>query len=133
MKNKKLRSILQTAAMLIAAALIGGIFALFIQTTSQNTPANIEENQPLRESSYSEEDGIGVARRILPSVVGICCSGTEGGINVAFESTGSGVIIDERGYIVTNHHVIEDAEKISIAFSDGSESDATLKIGRAHV
>jgi serine protease DegQ len=37
----------------------------------------------------------------------------------AFESAGSGVIIDsEKGYILTNHHVIEDADEISITLLD---------------
>ena len=32
---------------------------------------------------------------------------------------GSGCIIDERGYIITNHHVLEDAEKIEVILADG--------------
>ena len=44
------------------------------------------------------------------------------------ESTvsGSGVFISEDGYILTNNHVIEDAQTISIILADGSEQDATL-------
>jgi serine protease Do len=33
-------------------------------------------------------------------------------------SLGSGVIIDERGYVVTNNHVVENADEIEIQFSD---------------
>ena len=33
--------------------------------------------------------------------------------------TGSGVIIDERGYIVTNNHVVEDADNVRVVLSDG--------------
>ncbi|MGH9321676.1 MAG: DegQ family serine endoprotease [Vicinamibacteria bacterium] len=33
-------------------------------------------------------------------------------------SLGSGVIIDARGYVVTNNHVVENAEEIEIQFSD---------------
>ena len=39
---------------------------------------------------------------------------------------GSGVIISEDGYILTNHHVIEDAEKIRVAIADGREFDAHI-------
>lgn len=39
---------------------------------------------------------------------------------------GSGVILSKDGYIVTNHHVIEDANKISVTTSDGKEYDAKL-------
>ena len=46
-----------------------------------------------------------------------------------FQALGSGVIIDsKKGYVVTNHHVIEDADEIRIALSDGREFDAK-KIG----
>ena len=34
---------------------------------------------------------------------------------------GSGVIVDSRGHILTNHHVVEGAEKITIRLSDGRE------------
>lgn len=34
-------------------------------------------------------------------------------------SLGSGVLIDEAGYILTNHHVIDGAEKISVQLPDG--------------
>ena len=33
-------------------------------------------------------------------------------------ATGSGVIISEDGYIVTNNHVIEDADKVEVSFND---------------
>jgi len=44
-------------------------------------------------------------------------------------SLGSGFIIDKAGYIVTNNHVVADAEKISVTLSDDSVHPAKL-IGR---
>jgi 2-alkenal reductase len=41
-------------------------------------------------------------------------------------STGSGVIIDDAGYIVTNHHVIEGQRALAVIFFDGSRRSATL-------
>ncbi|MGI0029874.1 MAG: S1C family serine protease [Nitrososphaera sp.] len=35
------------------------------------------------------------------------------------EGVGSGVIIDEKGYILTNHHVIDDSERLKVTLSDG--------------
>ena len=35
------------------------------------------------------------------------------------EGVGSGVIIDERGYILTNNHVIDDAERLKVTLPDG--------------
>lgn len=39
---------------------------------------------------------------------------------------GSGVIISENGYIITNHHVIDGARRITVRLTDGSEFSATL-------
>jgi serine protease Do len=40
--------------------------------------------------------------------------------------TGSGFIIREDGYIVTNAHVVEGANTFTVRFSDGTEKEATL-------
>jgi serine protease DegS len=44
-------------------------------------------------------------------------------------SLGSGVIIDEQGHIVTNHHVIANADAIRVQLADGRTADATI-VGR---
>ncbi len=44
-------------------------------------------------------------------------------------SLGSGFIIDKAGYIVTNNHVIDQADEITVVFSDDSKADATI-VGR---
>ncbi len=42
-------------------------------------------------------------------------------------SAGSGVIVDaEQGYILTNHHVVEDADEIQISLVSGAILDATI-------
>ena len=41
-------------------------------------------------------------------------------------SAGSGVVIDSRGYILTNNHVVEDASDINVTFNDGRELPATV-------
>src|SRR3712207_2953425 len=35
------------------------------------------------------------------------------------EGVGSGVVIDEKGYILTNNHVIDDAERLKVTLPDG--------------
>ena len=42
------------------------------------------------------------------------------------ESRGSGVIIDSEGYIITNNHVVEGAEDITVKLSDDRELDAEI-------
>ncbi len=42
-------------------------------------------------------------------------------------ASGSGFVISSDGYIVTNHHVVEDGVKIMVMFSDGRQLQADLK------
>jgi serine protease Do/serine protease DegQ len=50
-----------------------------------------------------------------------------GGSSREVASAGSGVIVDaERGYILTNHHVVGDADAIQISLMDGSIHDAEI-------
>jgi len=42
------------------------------------------------------------------------------------EGTGSGVVIDQQGHVVTNYHVVSGADKISITLADGSIQEGTI-------
>lgn len=48
------------------------------------------------------------------------------GGHVPVEGSGSGIIIDEQGYVMTNFHVIEDANNIRVILYDGSVYGARL-------
>jgi serine protease Do len=93
-----------------------------------------------------------LAERLLPTVVNIQTSQTiEGGQAEQFEeffkefferrgeggepppqqqrrgsSLGSGFIIEPSGFIVTNHHVIADADEVEVVLSDGTSLEATI-------
>ncbi|MGB5278583.1 MAG: trypsin-like peptidase domain-containing protein [Gammaproteobacteria bacterium] len=41
-------------------------------------------------------------------------------------SSGSGVILDQRGYVVTNHHVIAKAKKVTVNLNDGRTAEARV-------
>lgn len=49
--------------------------------------------------------------------------------SVPSRSLGSGVIIDEAGFILTNHHVVAEADEITVRLSDEREFSATV-VGR---
>src|SRR3546814_3306262 len=59
--------------------------------------------------------------RVLPAVVSIAVRGREQETQEReFRAVGSGVILDlERGHVITNHHVVEEADEITVALSDG--------------
>jgi serine protease Do len=44
-----------------------------------------------------------------------------------FDSEGSGIVIREDGHILTNRHVVEDADKIRVRFKDGKEYSAEVR------
>lgn len=44
----------------------------------------------------------------------------------SYESTGSGVIISENGHIITNNHVIADADEIEVTLNDGQTLSAKI-------
>ncbi len=73
---------------------------------------------------------IDAARKVKPAVVTVVNRmqqrrGFFGGI-ISPAASGSGLIIDDKGYIVTNDHVVEGATSIQVVFSDGTKADAKL-------
>jgi serine protease Do len=42
------------------------------------------------------------------------------------QSLGSGVIVDRRGYVLTNNHVVAEADEITVTLADESEHDAKI-------
>jgi len=81
----------------------------------------------LKEMPKSSSRFAWVAKRIEPSVVGIETTRLVNGRGLPDELSylfpeageGSGVIVDEAGYIVTNAHVIENAARLTVKLSDG--------------
>ena len=67
-----------------------------------------------------------VYARNVESVVAISCTvtGTSFGQTVQSTSSGSGFILSEDGYVVTNYHVVDGASAISFTTSDGTEYEA---------
>jgi serine protease Do len=50
--------------------------------------------------------------------------------NQVRESLGSGFIVDPKGYIITNYHVIEKADKIYVKLSTDPDGNSTTDLGR---
>ena len=65
----------------------------------------------------------------ISSVVAVTCTISTGGIgqNSLGTSAGSGFIISEDGYIVTNYHVVEGATAVNVTLADGSRYSCQIK------
>ena len=109
---------------------------------------NVVEPLPVRDEVLSQAGFSDIAERVTPAVVTIFVERTiaehsrEGrALPPAFEDffqqqppqlvrgSGSGFIVSSDGYVVTNNHVVEGAEKIDIMLSDHREFTAHL-VGR---
>ncbi len=73
---------------------------------------------------------IAIAKKVMPSVVGVRTYGTYrywGRQITNMElGSGSGIIYSEDGYIITNYHVIEDSTSIVVTLSDEQEYEAVI-------
>jgi serine protease Do len=84
-----------------------------------------------------------VVKRVLPAVVNIAVTQSVGGRDPLaglppelqrqlrgrhqeMHGAGSGFVIDPAGYIVTNNHVVGEADKIVVGFSDGAQLPARM-------
>jgi len=80
-----------------------------------NTPAPFPGGEPLDPNS--------AAGRLYDRLFG---DGAQADPEPPQEATGTGFIVDKGGYILTNHHVVENAIKITVKLSDKSEFPARL-------
>jgi S1-C subfamily serine protease len=79
-------------------------------------------------AQVDEEDALlaNLYQRANPAVVYIEVLADARGILIPF-GTGSGFVIDTAGHIVTNNHVVEEADAIRVTFSDGRMVDAQVQ------
>jgi serine protease Do len=85
------------------------------------TPPSSEQNQPL-------PDFVSVVGKVKPSVVAINTKVVTYLFGQPFtqEGAGSGWIIDSKGYIVTNNHVVEGAQNLTVTLDDGRTFPGTI-------
>jgi 2-alkenal reductase len=89
-------------------------------TTNPSAPA--VTNLTLKEDSAV----IDAVRKVKPAVVTVINQLQTRRPTSSATASGSGVVIDSRGYIVTNNHVIEGQKSLSVIFADGTKADATV-------
>ena len=99
----------------------GGNATLTNSSTGQlQTGTNSNTKIPPYTASNIEQVREAVIAKVSPSVVQINVTLANGA------AIGSGVIIDKRGYIVTNNHVVSGAQTVDVVLFDGTKVPATV-------
>ena len=118
---------------MVAMAIGGGVTGALVATSAGGGTTPVAASSPAvsvppattgNGGNAAVTNFAAVARAVQPSVVSIEVRGVGGG------STGSGVILDAEGRILTNNHVIEGAGRgggrITVTFSDGRSAEASV-------
>ncbi|MFK8080836.1 MAG: S1C family serine protease [Granulosicoccus sp.] len=115
-----------TTALTTSAADSTTATAIAVPATEQRMPnlTSAPATLPRQgEQVFSYNDGI---MRAAPAVVSIYASEPDTGNLSAQTSQGSGVIVDANGIVLTNLHIVENFELITVVLNDGRSYAATL-------
>jgi serine protease Do len=106
---------------------------------SKSAPDNSASSQTLAQFNDALES---LAARVSPAVVQILVTGygplhednrSETSLIVRQHAVGSGVIVDSNGYIMTNAHVVEGAQRIRVALPLPGDSGRNVPVGKRHI
>lgn len=128
----------------LVGAIIGGLVVWFLMnaTFGNENSSSVAERQSSGEDNLTSQrvsldintDVTDIVTKVADTVVGITNMQTVRDFWSSTETTqergtGSGVIYKKHGdkaYIVTNHHVVENAQELEITFDDGTKVDGKL-------
>ena len=115
------------------SAIIGGlvatVFFYLVILGFEKDPGDLSINEA---QQATPEEGVNLGGEDGPSVREIYTRDGPGVVTVDVSSQsigpggGSGFVIDERGYLVTNQHVVKDADSVSVRFSSGAREEAEV-------
>jgi putative serine protease PepD len=112
-------------ALALVSGLLGGVVGVYLERNGGL--GGVELPQASAEPTGRDADSVaGIAARALPSVVTLHVSGGDE------SGTGTGFVLDTRGHILTNNHVVEPAGsngEISVVFNGGQTAKAKI-VGR---
>ena len=118
----------------VLAVLLAGNIALQLRPGPPKLTQEIIDNAVLKtlETADLPSQEAKAAEAVAPSIVRVVgyVKNAEGDGDIE-QGVGTGVVIVDKGIILTNLHVVQGAETIKITFSDGLETTATIKSVKA--
>lgn len=136
-KRSNIKKIINLFCVILVAAVSGGISGAYVVNRKQVVKIYTPDNQTLvdtkqdksetkNKSQGTQESSITeVAEKVGPAVVGIS-NKAQGYFGLQDAGSGSGIIIDSSGYIVTNYHVIQGADNITVRLSSNKTLNASV-------
>ncbi len=122
------------AAMLAAGILVGNLAggaagaALVSRTQPAGAPlAGRTVSSPRAATAPSPGSVTALYQQDAPAVVTISTEVGRPAARSFGEATGSGIVVDQQGDILTNQHVVAGARQIQVTFSDGTTAAGTLR------
>ncbi|WP_252224373.1 trypsin-like peptidase domain-containing protein [Clostridium sp. ZBS2] len=133
-KKKKRKKTIASVATSLVIALVGGIFGSGITYLLVKDNISAAQYKNYSPSIFTQETSSGTLstteafNKVAPAVVIVSTKGlsNSGFFPQEVEGIGSGFIINEDGYILTNNHVIKGANEVKVTLSDGKEVNATV-------
>lgn len=133
MAKRKAIWIIASVLVIMVTAALGGFCALALENSGVFGSEEPQEEVVEPQTEVVEEEMTvdrWIASTVSDTVVGVSnmasMLGIDGSTSVVEAGAGSGVIVDSRGYIVTNNHVIDKSESIVVTLADGSQHAAKL-------
>jgi S1-C subfamily serine protease len=112
--------IVLAALLCFGVAFLGGWFgALASINQNASTTSKRLANDGNLVVSTQEVDVAGLAEKVSPSVVSIITSSTSFRQGL-YQAAGTGMVVSKNGYILTNKHVVEGADKATVIMSNGN-------------
>ena len=133
-KRRGLRLLGKIAGMLtltITGGVIGG-GVTYSAMKANNTVATQQISYVPQSFTASSSDAMSAAdafNKVAPAVVIVSTKSQSGNVfsgNGEVDGMGSGFIINQEGYILTNYHVIAGAKEITVTLSDNTEASASV-------
>ena len=91
--------------------------------TGDTPTVQLNSTPDLDPDNYDTVNGLAgeeIYKKVSPSIVSVISTMANG------TGSGSGVIMSSDGYIITNNHVVEGAQSVTVQLSDGKQYEATI-------